>query len=118
YCGCRPDRCCRWAIRSAPNWSRWHPTPGSVPTSSTWCCADVGGPDPIFAPQMGAIGYYIALPFIHGIARLPFPLLYLLSDGLFVLVYRVFGYRREVVLTNLRNSFPERSEQEIRQIAM
>lgn len=67
---------------------------------------------------MGAIGYYIALPFIHGIARLPFPLLYLLSDGLFVLVYRVFGYRREVVLTNLRNSFPERSEQEIRQIAM
>ena len=31
---------------------------------------------------MGAIGYYFALPFIYGIALLPFPLLYVVSDGL------------------------------------
>ncbi|HMC96483.1 MAG TPA: lysophospholipid acyltransferase family protein [Flavobacteriales bacterium] len=65
---------------------------------------------------MGIIGYYFALPFIYGIALLPFPLLYLLSDFLFLLIYRVFGYRKEVVLTNLRNSFPEKSEAEIKKI--
>lgn len=66
---------------------------------------------------MGTIGYYLALPFIYGIALLPFPLLYLLSDGVYFLLYRVFGYRKDVVLTNLRNSFPEKSEAEIETIA-
>jgi hypothetical protein len=68
-------------------------------------------------PAMAAIGYYIALPFIYAIAWLPFPLLYLLSDLLYLLVFRVIGYRREVVLTNLRNSFPGKSEAEIKAIA-
>ena len=66
---------------------------------------------------MGTLGYYVALPFVYGISLLPFPLLYLLSDVLYILIYRVFGYRKEVVLTNLRNSFPEKSEAEIRAIA-
>lgn len=66
---------------------------------------------------MGAIGYYIALPFLYGIALLPFPLLYLLSDAIYLLLYRVLGYRKPVVLTNLRNSFPEKSEAEIKAIA-
>ena len=71
----------------------------------------------IFADAMGAIGYYIALPFIHLLAWLPFPLLYRVSDLLYLLLYRVVGYRRQIVLTNLRNSFPEKSEAEIRKIA-
>lgn len=66
---------------------------------------------------MGAIGYYLALPFIYGIALLPFPLLYLLSDALCFVLFTVFGYRRKVILTNLRNSFPEKSEAEIQGIA-
>ena len=66
---------------------------------------------------MGTLGYYLALPFIYGISLLPFPLLYLLSDALYVIIFRVLGYREEVVLTNLRNSFPEKSEAEIRDIA-
>jgi KDO2-lipid IV(A) lauroyltransferase len=66
---------------------------------------------------MGSLGYYLALPFLYGIAVLPFPLLYLLSDFLCFLIYRVLGYRKQVVLTNLRNSFPEKSEAEIRAIA-
>lgn len=66
---------------------------------------------------MGTIGYYIALPFIYGIALLPFPLLYLFSDLLHLVLYRLIGYRTDVVLTNLRNSFPEKSEAEIRAIA-
>lgn len=66
---------------------------------------------------MGTVGYYVALPFIYGISLLPFPLLYLLSDGIYVLIYKVLGYRKEVVLTNLRNSFPEKTDAEIKAIA-
>lgn len=65
---------------------------------------------------MSAIGYYIALPFLYLISLLPFRVLYVLSDGIYVLLYRVIGYRKEVVLTNLRNSFPEKSEAEIKQL--
>ncbi len=56
---------------------------------------------------MGIVAYYLALPLLHGLARLPMPLLYLMSDGLFVLLYHLLRYRRGVVRTNLRNSFPE-----------
>lgn len=66
---------------------------------------------------MAAIGYYLALPFLYGVALLPFPLLYLLSDVLYVIVFRLIGYRKEVIDTNLRRSFPEKSDQEIGQIA-
>jgi len=66
---------------------------------------------------MGTLGYYIALPFIYGVSLLPFPLLYLVSDFFYLVIYRILGYRKQVVLTNLRNSFPEKSEAEIRSIA-
>lgn len=59
--------------------------------------------------------------FYHGvmvpISRLPFPLLYALSDLLCVLIYRVVGYRKKVVMQNLRNSFPEKTEKERVRIA-
>jgi KDO2-lipid IV(A) lauroyltransferase len=66
---------------------------------------------------LGTLAYFLALPFIYGISLLPFPLLYRVSDLLYLVLYRVLGYRREVVLTNLRNSFPEKSEAEIQAIA-
>lgn len=66
---------------------------------------------------MGALGYYLALPFLYGIAVLPFPVLYFLSDLLRFVLFTVIGYRRKVVLTNLRNSFPQKSEAEILRIA-
>ncbi len=50
-------------------------------------------------------------------ALVPFPLLYLLSDGLAFLMFRIVGYRRRVVLDNLRHSFPEKTEAERRAIA-
>ena len=65
---------------------------------------------------MGAIVYYIALPLIYLVSILPFPLLYLLSDFLYLVIYRLLGYRTEVVRSNLKNSFPEKSEVEIRLI--
>lgn len=50
------------------------------------------------------------------LSLLPFPLLYLLSDGLYLLLRHVVRYRRKVVRRNLRNSFPEKSDAELRAI--
>ena len=52
--------------------------------------------------------YLIIIP----ISLLPFPVLYAISDFLFVIFYYVSGYRKKVVLQNIRNSFPEKSEKE------
>lgn len=54
---------------------------------------------------------------IYLASLLPFWVLYRLSDGLFVLLYYVFRYRRRVVSDNLRRAFPEKSEKERRRIA-
>jgi Kdo2-lipid IVA lauroyltransferase/acyltransferase len=60
--------------------------------------------------------YYLALPFIYLLSILPFPVLYLFSDLVYLILYRGLGYRKKVVLDNLRNSFPDKSEQEIKEI--
>jgi KDO2-lipid IV(A) lauroyltransferase len=60
-----------------------------------------------------AVSYYLALPFIYFFSLLPLSVLYLLSDVLiFPLLYYVVRYRQKVVLTNLSNAFPEKSERE------
>lgn len=61
---------------------------------------------------MQAIVFYLALPFIYLISLLPFPVLYLVSDFFYFLLYYVIGYRKKTVLENLKNSFPEKSEKE------
>lgn len=61
---------------------------------------------------MHAILFYISFPFIYLIALLPFRLLYVVSD-IFYFIMLLTGYRKGVILTNLRNSFPEKSEKEI-----
>lgn len=48
---------------------------------------------------------------------LPLRVLYVLSDMLYVVLYRLVGFRKKVVLTNMRNSFPNRSEKDIQQLA-
>jgi len=63
------------------------------------------------------IKYRIFYGFCRLVAFLPLRCLYLISDALFVLVCYVVRYRRKVVLENLRNSFPEKSERERRRIA-
>ena len=47
---------------------------------------------------------------------LPFRLLYLFSDFLYILIYRIFGYRKKVVASNLKLVFPEKSDVEIKRI--
>lgn len=54
---------------------------------------------------------------IYLISLLPFSVLYFLSDGLAYLVYHIVGYRKGVVLSNLKIAFPEKTEQERRTIA-
>ena len=51
------------------------------------------------------------------ISLLPFRMLYALSDFSFFMLYAVFKYRRNVVEMNLRNSFPEKSPDEIKKIS-
>ena len=49
-------------------------------------------------------------------AMLPFKLLYLLSEIVYLIIYYVVRYRRKVVRGNLVNSFPEKSLPEIIEI--
>ena len=63
---------------------------------------------------MDAVVFYLALPFIYLVSLLPFRLLYLLSDGLFFILYRLLGYRKKVVIDNLSGSFPDKSPEEIK----
>ncbi len=51
------------------------------------------------------------------IARLPFPALYLIADILYFLLWYVVKYRRNVILQNLENSFPEKTKAQHRHIA-
>ncbi|MBE9583807.1 lysophospholipid acyltransferase family protein [Mucilaginibacter sp. JRF] len=55
---------------------------------------------------------YIGIGFLYLVSLLPFWFLYLIADVVFVVIYYVTGYRRKVVQQNLRNAFPEKSDEE------
>lgn len=61
--------------------------------------------------------YPLLFLFFRLFAKLPFFLVYLFADFIFVILYYIAGYRKKVVFENLRNSFPEKSEKEIKTIA-
>lgn len=61
--------------------------------------------------------YYLVLGILWVIALLPMPLLYLLSQLIYVLGYHVIGYRKKVVFENLHNAYPDKEEAEIKRIA-
>lgn len=60
--------------------------------------------------------YYLLSFFLRLFSYVPFCLLYIISDGLYFLVYYVFRYRRRIVRKNLTESFPEKSEDDIKKI--
>jgi KDO2-lipid IV(A) lauroyltransferase len=62
---------------------------------------------------LSAIIYYLTLPFIYLLSVVPFRLLYIISDGLYLLLYYVIGYRKEVVHSNLTNAFAQKTPAEI-----
>jgi KDO2-lipid IV(A) lauroyltransferase len=66
---------------------------------------------------MQFIVYCLILPWILLLSVLPFRVGNVVSWKMYVLLYYVLRYRRKVVDTNLRNSFPEKTEEERAQIA-
>jgi KDO2-lipid IV(A) lauroyltransferase len=66
--------------------------------------------------MLKSVGSYIGLFFIYVLSLLPLQVLYLFAAMLYWVLYYITGYRRIVVNTNLKNSFPEKSMEEIRQI--
>lgn len=58
------------------------------------------------------IYYLVIMP----VSRLPYRLLYAFADFIFLVLYRVAGYRKKVVRMNLQNSFPEKNTDEIQRL--
>ena len=58
------------------------------------------------------IVYMLLFAWVKTHAILPMPVLYLLSDIFYILVYYVVRYRRKIVAENLKNSFPHKTENE------
>lgn len=59
---------------------------------------------------------YIGIGVLYALSILPMWVLHRLSDFLYFLLYYVFGYRKEVVRTNLKNSFPAKTDAELKAI--
>lgn len=58
----------------------------------------------------------VGLYFLYLLSLLPLGILYLLSDFIYLILYRVLGYRKKVVRVNLQNSFPLKTKEELLQI--
>lgn len=56
--------------------------------------------------------FILVYPIIWLISILPFPLLYIFSDFVCLLVYNVFGYRKKAVRENIAMTLPHLSEKE------
>ncbi|KQR72060.1 lysophospholipid acyltransferase family protein [Pedobacter sp. Leaf176] len=54
--------------------------------------------------------------FLGVLSLLPLPILYILADISYVLIYRIFGYRKKVVSENLSRALPEKKLAEIKAI--
>ncbi|MBL7875165.1 MAG: hypothetical protein JNL53_05845 [Cyclobacteriaceae bacterium] len=61
---------------------------------------------------MGLLNILLYYGLLIPVSWLPFPVLYLLSDGLYLILYKGIGYRRKVVFKNISNSFPHKSHEE------
>lgn len=63
---------------------------------------------------LSALLYYGVL---RPVSFLPYRILYVVSDGLFLLIFHVVAYRKKVVLRNIAYSFPEKNPHEHQLIA-
>ncbi|MBS9463414.1 lysophospholipid acyltransferase family protein [Flagellimonas sp. 389] len=61
---------------------------------------------------MQLVVFILVYPLLWLISRLPFRVLYFISDIVYQLLYHVFGYRKKVVSSNLALVFPEKPEAE------
>lgn len=61
--------------------------------------------------------YYLIFGILYLFSLLPMAVLYLLSDFAYFLIYRVFRYRKDVVMNNLENALPGKTPEERKRIA-
>ena len=60
--------------------------------------------------------YYIIYGFFYLVSLLPFFILYGIADIIFVVMFYLVGYRKEIVMNNLQHAFPEKSLPELKSI--
>ena len=65
---------------------------------------------------MQLLVFIIVYPFLWFASVLPRPLFYLVSDVFFIKLYYLFGYRKKVVLNNLKICFPKATEVSLKAI--
>lgn len=65
---------------------------------------------------MKFVVFILSYPLIWLLSKLPMRILYLKSSFFYVIVYYIIGYRKKVVLENLKLSFPKKSEKELIEI--
>lgn len=56
--------------------------------------------------------YFLIIP----ISLLPFSIIYIISDLIYVIIYYLITYRKNIVINNLQNAFPKKSKEEIKKI--
>ncbi|MBI9055438.1 MAG: lysophospholipid acyltransferase family protein [Bacteroidales bacterium] len=62
---------------------------------------------------LGAVLFYV---FVWVFALIPFFILYLISEFVYVLIYHIFSYRKKTILKNLKACFPEKNDKEIKKM--
>ena len=65
---------------------------------------------------MNQIFFYTLYPILWGLSKLPFRLLYGISTACYYLLYYVFGYRKKVIVANLKMTFPGLSNKDQKRI--
>lgn len=60
--------------------------------------------------------FYFLYCFLYILSLIPFGVIYILSDFLYFIAYYIIRYRRKLVRKNLKESFPQKSDNEIIEI--
>ena len=65
---------------------------------------------------MKFIGYIFFRLGVFAFSWIPFPVLHILSDGLYIILRYLLGYRKSVIEKNISHCFPKKSQEERNQI--
>lgn len=65
---------------------------------------------------MKALIYIFSYPIILIISRLPFSVIYIISDIVCLILHKILGYRKDIVKSNLRLVFPKHSFSQLNKI--
>ncbi|NVK51387.1 MAG: lysophospholipid acyltransferase family protein [Flavobacteriaceae bacterium] len=65
---------------------------------------------------MHKLVFYLSYPIVWLFSKLPFRVLYIISDGIYFLFFYVISYRKKIVLNNLKLAYPTTSEKELKKV--